>query len=384
VKRLLFVGTNRGPGGTESHFVDLATAMAAAGHRVAAVVRPDDVIWRALAENGCVELFPLCFEGSMDVATTVALGRICRAWHPQWLIGTFAHEYGALAAVARTQRVPLVLFKHVRRMRRVTARVVSRLARLLILPSEYLREWAVQRGVPRSRAAVLYNPVDTSRFHVTGRLKREMRLQLALPDDAVVVGFVGRYEEQKGVLALERVLTSLMARHPQLHALWVGGGALEPELRARTEQSLHAHRHLHQPWTSDIVRWYAAMDILAFPSMRREAFGRVSIEAQSCGLPVLASRVGGIPETMIDGTTGLLVPPGDDDAWTSALHLLLTDGLLRRRMGQAGRHFVRERFDFPCIATEFERLLDSVDRRRPSVVPRTVSSAKRALAEGRG
>jgi glycosyltransferase involved in cell wall biosynthesis len=358
--------------------------MAAAGHRVAAVVRPDDVIWRALAENGSVELFPLCFEGSMDVATTVALGRICRAWHPQWLIGTFAHEYGALAAVARTQRVPLVLFKHVRRMRRMTARVVSRLARLLILPSEYLREWAVQRGVPQTRAAVLYNPVDASRFRVSGELRRESRVELGLPDDALVVGFVGRYEEQKGVLPLERVLTSLMSRWPNLHAVWVGGGALEAELGARIQQSPYAARHIQKPWTSDIVHWYAALDVLAFPSMRREAFGRVSIEAQSCGLPVLASRVGGIPETMIEGTTGLLVPPGDEEAWTSALDLLLRDGLLRRRLGHAGRHFVRERFAFPCIAAEFERLLDSVDRRRPSVVPRTVSSAKRALAEGRG
>src|SRR4051812_23516423 len=106
--------------------------------------------------------------------------------------------------VARTHRVPLILFKHVRRMRRVTARVMSRLARVVVLPSEYLRDWAVRRGVPKTRAAVLHNPIDPARFHVTPALRRNARRQLGLGNDALVVGFVGRYEEQKGVLHLER------------------------------------------------------------------------------------------------------------------------------------------------------------------------------------
>jgi glycosyltransferase involved in cell wall biosynthesis len=362
--------------------VDLATAMAEEGHHVAAVARQDDVIWRALEANGSVELFPACFDGSMDISTTMALGRICRSWRPEWMIGTFAHEYGALSMVARTQRVPLVLFKHVRRMRRVTARVVSRLARLVVLPSEYLRDWAVHRGVPKSRAAVLYNPVDPRRFHVTPSLRRSMRRRLGLPDDALVVGFAGRYEEQKGVLHLEQVLGEVMTRCPNVHALWVGGGALMDEIHARIDRSPFANRHRRQAWTDDIVPWYAAMDILAFPSMRREAFGRVSIEAQACALPVLASRVGGIPETMIDGKTGLLVAPGDLNAWTHALQLLATDHLLRRRLGHAGRRFVSERFAAPCIAAEFERLLDSVERRRPRAAQAAARSVNKR-ASGR-
>jgi glycosyltransferase involved in cell wall biosynthesis len=115
---------------------------------------------------------------------------------------------------------------------------------------------------------------------------------------------------------------------------------------------------VREPWSSDIVACYAAMDILAFPPIRRESFGRVSAEGQACGLPVVASAVGGIPETLRDGVSGILVPPGDVPAWTDALTTLATDADLRARMGAAGRAQACERFASARIAAQFACILE--------------------------
>jgi glycosyltransferase involved in cell wall biosynthesis len=111
------------------------------------------------------------------------------------------------------------------------------------------------------------------------------------------------------------------------------------------------------------------MSIVAFPSIAPETFGRTSVEAQAAGIPVLGSRVGGIPETLSPGVTGLLLPPGDVDAWRDAI-LQMCDASRRLPMGTAARAFAREHFGTDVIAAEFVRVLVSsaaVETRAPAV-----------------
>jgi len=96
--------------------------------------------------------------------------------------------------------------------------------------------------------------------------------------------------------------------------------------------------------------------MLAFPSIATETFGRVSVEAQATGVPVLGSDIGGIPETLDAGVTGLLLPPGDVDAWREAI-LKLCDPALRMSMGTAAQAYVQQHFSTRVIAEEFQRVL---------------------------
>ena len=365
VRRLLFVGTNRGPGGTESHFVTLASAMAAAGYEVAAVVHPDDVISRALAQDSRITLYHAAFARAVDARATRDVARICRAMHPDWMIGSFAREFWPLALVARTQRIPLALFLHIQKISRWSAPLFPWLASRFILPSEYLRDWVVtRRGMPRWRTRVLYNPIDIDHFRPEPSLREASRRRFGFSPNDIVVGFAGRFERQKGVYVLAAALEGVMARFPQARALWVGGGEVASEIDAQLAASRFADRHVREPWSNDIVACFAAMDVLAFPPIRRESFGRVSAEAQACGLPVVASRVGGIPETLRENVSGLLVPPGDAPAWTEALARLVGDASLRARMGVAGRAQAEERFASARIAAEFGRILASPNEER--------------------
>jgi glycosyltransferase involved in cell wall biosynthesis len=363
VRRLLFVGTNSGPGGTESHLVSLAIAMADAGYDVAAAARPNDYIADALSADGRVRVFPAILEQGANRRAAADLTRICREARPDWLIGSFAREFWPLSIVGRRQRIPLALFLHIQKISRLSAPLYPWLASRFILPSNYLREWVVaKRLMPRWRTRVLYNPIDVERFRPDPLVRDAMRRRLGFAPDDVVIGFAGRFERQKGIQVLASVLEQVMEQSAVVRALWVGQGELESALDARIAASRHAARHVREPW-SDLPAYLAAMDILAFPSIRRESFGRVAAEAQACGVPVVASRDGGTPETIIEGESGFLAPPGDVPAWSEALSRLVNDAPLRARMGTAGRAQAVERFSATRIAAEFARMLEPNDGR---------------------
>lgn len=357
--RLLFVGTGRGGGGTESHFVSLADALAERGHDVAAVVRPGDFMYRELAGSGRVRLYDGRFERSNDPAGAAAVWRAARDFRPGWMIASFKREYLSTALVARSLGASAAFFKHIVNIHPASARLLPRLADRFIVPSEYLRRELVRRGAPASRIDVLPNPVDLRRFAPDAEARARMRAELGLAPDDVVVGFVGRLARSKGVQPFAEAVERAMERSPSLRALWVGDGDAAGPLLERLWRSPFRDRHSHVGWVSDVRPCYAAMDLLALPSTGPETFGRTSIEAQAFGLPVLGSRSGGIPETLADGVSGHLLPPGDVAAWADALTGLAASPETRRRMGSAGRALVEERFSHLRVAQDFERLLHS-------------------------
>ena len=111
----------------------------------------------------------------------------------------------------------------------------------------------------------------------------------------------------------------------------------------------------------------------AFPSLAPETFGRVSVEAQDSEVPVLASRVGGVAETLDADVSGELLLPGDVAAWRDAI-LRLCDAQRRQRMGQAGRQFVQRHFAGEAIAAQFVQLLQA-PRRAPQRMTQTQTGA---------
>jgi glycosyltransferase involved in cell wall biosynthesis len=382
--RLLFVGTNPGGGGTESHIISLARALAEAGHDVAAAVRPDDFIHRGLALDPRIRLFAAEFRSRRDVRAVRDLVSLARAVRPDWIIGSFKKEYWGLAIAAKSAGIPLVLFSHLdQRVRPVLVHRLTRLVRVVIVPSEYSRQRAIERGLPPSHVVALPNPIDVDRFRRDAELRMRIRASIGVAADDVLLGYVGRFERPKGVDTLARAASAVMSMHARLHMLWVGHGVSEATLRDAIDRDGVATRHHWMPWLEDVLPAYNAMDLLALPSQGSETFGRVLVEAQACGLPVLGARNGGIPEALAEGTTGQLVAPGDVSSWTRAIAQLAGDDALRRRFASAARAFA-ERFDAHKIAEEFEQVLAAYSpRRRAPTHPRTrpVTRARKVAAD---
>ena len=354
--KLLFVGTNPENTGAASHFVALVQAMAEAGHEVSAVIYPDGLIWQGLAQSR-VRLYKAKFRNVLDLRGYAAVFKAARDLKPDWLVGNFGKEYWPLILAGRLLGVPVALFRHrTPPMKRLSAYLIPRLAQRFFAVSQHARQAYLDRGTPEHLVRVLYNPVNMELCRFDPQQRSEILRSLGISEDAIVLGYTGRMHDGKGIFPLFEAATAAMAVEPRLHCLWLGDGPDAPALRDLAAAHPTTGRHHFPGWIHDVHPYYSAFSMLAFPSIATETFGRVSIEAQAAGIPVLGSDIGGIPETLQAGVTGLLLPPGDVSAWRVAI-LKLCDASVRESMGAAAHQYVQQRFSTCVIANELQRIL---------------------------
>lgn len=245
-------------------------------------------------------------------------------------------------------------------------RVACGLATHVLAVSGSLAEALVERGLSPDRKVVVLHRgsvsgVDAARRFVPAPAGEgaEARRRLGIPGDARVVGFVGRVVKDKGVATLWAAWRSLREALPDLHWVLVGPVEDGDPVPAAVLAALRADPRVHLlGQDEDTPPLFAAMDVVALPSFR-EGFGLVTVEAGAMGLPVVASRVMGIVDAVVDGETGTLVPAGDPASLAAALRRYLEDPGLRGRHGAAGR--ARTLRDFEPAALE-RALLEHYER----------------------
>jgi glycosyltransferase involved in cell wall biosynthesis len=203
--------------------------------------------------------------------------------------------------------------------------------------------------VPPERVRTLHDAVDTQLFSPERKDRWTVRREAGISDEAVVVGFVGRFSPGKGLEELLRAAHILLPGHPGLRFLVVGEASHGEEEYATTIHSLARSLGVDRGVTfigyrSDIPSVMASFDILAFPS-HAESFGVVLIEAMSMEKPVVSTNCDGVLDIVVDGVTGIMVPPKDAKAFAGGLEKLLLNADLRKSMGQAGRQRAKECFD---------------------------------------
>jgi glycosyltransferase involved in cell wall biosynthesis len=349
----LFVDASHNGWGTEQHLVALADALAMNGHSVAAVVRTGSPVAAMLAERG-VRTYATVFRGGADPRGILAAVCAIRVEMPDWLVTGRSKLYWTAWALGRLMGVKIALFRHLPDVRHwLTRCVLPRLVDRFFVVSEFARGRLVSDGAPAARIDVLYNPIDINRLRPAPVHRAKSRLQLGIPPEDLVVGFVGRVEHQKGVHILCDALIPLMNRVPTLHLLCVGAGPeLDPRRRVVGCAGIGERCHF-TGWTASVHDYYPAMDVLVAPSTTPETFCRVIAEAQAAGLAVIGTRVGGLPEAFLPGISGVLVPPGDTLALRRAIEDVLGDLAQCAQLAASGQRNARIRFASTRIADEF-------------------------------
>lgn len=223
-------------------------------------------------------------------------------------------------------------------------RLAARWCDHLVVISQPLIDWALrERIAPRRRMTKVYSginlevfrrPVDTA----------AVRAALGLDGRDFVIGEVAKLWPGKGHEVLFRAAATLKDRLPRLRLLIIGEGALEPALRRLARELGIAERVVFTGFRSDIPALMHAVDAAVLPSLF-EGMGRAVLEAQAVGKPVIASRVGGIPDLIVDGQTGLLIEPGNVQALAAAILRVSTQPDVGRRLGQAAQRAFDERFE---------------------------------------
>jgi glycosyltransferase involved in cell wall biosynthesis len=165
-----------------------------------------------------------------------------------------------------------------------------------------------------------------------------------LPDrEAIVIGGIGRLDPVKGYDSLIQVVARLVAEFPNVILALAGSGPDRERLNRIARESGIESRVRFLGFHADVRPVYQAFDVFAMPSLS-EALPYAVLEAMASGLPVVGTIVGGVPEIIVPGETGLLVPPRDPNALAESLRILLRDAGLRARMGTAGRERVMRHF----------------------------------------
>lgn len=279
---------------------------------------------------------------------------------------------------SRIARVPVVccvhdmlrawsMPKYVRYLNRVAAVVAN---------SQATAEYCVGAGVKAQKVRVIYPGCDVERFQACDANERQwLRTEWGIEPHEVAIGLVGQVLRYKGHEEFLRAAVSVVREFPTSKFVIVGDDALScdkgflPFLRRFADEVELSNRVLFAGFREDIPRVMAALDIIAVPSWT-EGFGRVVVEAMAAGRPVVATSVGGIPEIVEEGVTGLLIPPRDPPGLAQGLLRLCKDPQLREQMGRLGQSAAKN-FDIKRHVHHFQQTYEAILR----AYPKAVSSA---------
>jgi glycosyltransferase involved in cell wall biosynthesis len=228
----------------------------------------------------------------------------------------------------------------------------------VISVSEGAREYHIQiSGSSPEQVTTIYNGIDLSAFvNMDNAREREVaRTELGIPQDANVLITVAVLRPPKGIQFMIRALPQVLTSHPNTYYLIVGSGSHQDSLIAEADKAGVRERVIFAGLRKDVPRLLAASDVFVLPTLT-EALPTVLAEAMGAGLPVIASRVGGVPEMIADGQNGLLVEPEDPDSLSPACIRLLDRPGERATMGAAGWQIVNQKFSIERQVEQLKEL----------------------------
>jgi glycosyltransferase involved in cell wall biosynthesis/acetyltransferase-like isoleucine patch superfamily enzyme len=206
--------------------------------------------------------------------------------------------------------------------------------------------------------------IDLGKFHSDEMVVQagvEIRKKNEIPSDCVVIGFVGRIIGEKGIRLLVKAFERIYQGNPNVRLLLVGEMEKGHDpLDTVTMCTIRNHPAiLYHPYTEEIVPFYSAMDFIVLPT-QREGFGLVILEAAVLGLPSIATRVTGCVDAIVDGQTGILVDPNDEEGLLAAMNQLVNDPEMRKKMGETARKRVHSNFSSDYLISEHLKFYDGL------------------------
>lgn len=370
-RNILLLCPSRTRGGAERVVQTLACRLAARGARVRAILPSGPGVEATLewfADAGAAaDASPALRDymeprGRADIAALRRLVRDSGAdavnlhYPVNWisLKDVLAVRLAGIRRCVATVHSPIPVQSGADRQQINSTRLAARLCRAVTVVSDWSRAELCKIGIPARKIRVIPNGV---RLPPAPPSRGEARGRLGLPERSFVIAGMGRLAPEKDFASLIHAVADLPSGPGGVRLVIGGDGPLRADLEALAEARLPGRVHF-LGHVGDVEVVYAAADVFALAT-RAESFGLAFVEAALHGLPSVSSRVGAVPETVLDGRTGLLVPPCDPAALAAALGRLHDDPDLRRRLGEAARARARAEFLDDVMAARYEQVLFS-------------------------
>jgi len=324
----------------------LLREMTAAGYHTALVCAEDSPLHEMCAANGIAH-YPVRFGGDVDLSLIFKLRKIYNDFGPDLIhihsrkgadtLGALAARWFSDAKVIIARRVDDPVkpsaFNKLRfgwlcdRITAVSKGIVAEL---------------VKGGVDEAKISQVYSAIQAGDYQVEAD-PLAVKKELGISADDKVIAVISQLIIRKGHRFLFQAAPTILAAHPNTRFLILGEGELQQELEQQAADLSIADHVIFAGYRNDIGRLLKVVDVLVHPATM-EGFANVAMQAMAAQVPVVSSNVGGMPESVRDGITGLLVPPCEPAALAAAVNRLLSDEALCRELGDNGRRIVESEF----------------------------------------
>jgi glycosyltransferase involved in cell wall biosynthesis len=337
-----------GYGGLEIRMLEEASFFRARGYESTFVCNPGAPLGQRAAAQG-IPTVPLRMRQSYELPSTIRFWSLLGRHHVDILHTHTSKDHWICGPAARLRGIPIIRSRHIGtpvKTNVLSSLIYTGLADRVLTSSADIRDDLLRiPRLPPQRVVEIPAGIDVTRFHplTSGdRIIKEFNLEEVVP----IIGYVSRLERGKGFRYLMEAAPSVLKRWPNARFLFVGDGP--PWDRRTADELLETHRlRKHAILTgfrTDIPELLAAMTCLVFPSFKIEGTPQVLLQALAMAKPIIATRVGGIPNLIANQETGLLVEPQNTDALSRAIHWLLDHPSEARLMAQRGRENVVDNF----------------------------------------
>lgn len=336
---------------------------ASRGHRVALVAHPEGEL-RRRAET-LIETVPIGAHGEVDLRAAWQLSRLIKRWQPDVVHAHDPHgvALGALAlSIGTPDSNPILVAArrvdfHIRG--NAFSRWKYRQVTCFVAASHAIAAMLTEDGIEASRIATIHEGIDVER--VQQAPIANVHEEFWMPAGVPVVGNIAALVGHKGQKHLIDAAALVLRQVPDAHFLILGEGEMRPVLERQVKE-LHLEKHVLLPgFRTDVLSLLKAFDVFVMSSVT-EGLGTSLLDAMAAARPIVATHAGGIPEVVIDGETGLLVPIRDHVRLAEAIVRVLKDRDLRGRLGAAGLRRVRAEFSVDRMVDEtlatYRRLAD--------------------------
>ena len=360
---ILHSESSLGWGGQENRTLHECVGLKKLGARVIVLCKPEsrlaeraraagiEVRTHPMASNRDISAIRYCMSliksASVDVVNT-------HSGDDSFICAIAGRLSGRRPAIVRTRHLALP----------ITSKITySRFPHRVVTVSEHVRRYLVEvKGIPGGRVVTVPTGIDLARFDPLAA-PDTFRAELGVPPDALVVGTIAILRRKKGHHVLLSAIPGILKEVPGVVFVFAGDGPQRQNIEERIKELGIGESVRLLGLRTDVPAVLKGLDLFVLPTLE-EALGTSFLEAAAMGIPTVGTRVGGVPEAVKDGVTGVLVDPDDAGALAAAVVRLLKDASLRRSMGEAGRKMVERDFSTERMAERMFELYTGLVREK--------------------